>query len=193
MEIIPAILTNDPQELDKYLKILRDGKKYQRVQVDFIDGQFADNETIHPVQSDLIPYLPLKFDAHLMVRGDNVLFWGKECDQMGYERVYYQVESLVEPDKEYLGLDLDSPLEKLGDLRKLRGVILMSVKAGFSGQEFNDQAMEKIKKLTDLKQEKHFTFEICVDGGIDQQHLKQLAEVGVDSVAVGVARVLSWE
>jgi ribulose-phosphate 3-epimerase len=192
MEIIPAILTKNPQELDHYLRIIRDGGKYTRVQVDFIDAEFAENETMHPVQSDLIPYLPLQYDAHLMVRGDNVLFWGKECEKMGFNRVFYQVESLVTPDKEYLALDLDSEIEKLGNLKKVAGVIIMSVKAGFSGQEFNEKAIEKVKRLNDIRKIKKYTFEICVDGGVEQSHLVLLEEAGADSVAVGIDRVISW-
>ncbi len=192
MEIIPAILTKDPIELDHYLKIIRDRGKYQRVQVDFIDAEFAENETMHPVQSDLIPYLPLLFDAHLMVRGDNVLFWGKECEKMGFQRVYYQVESLVTPDKEYLALDLESPIEKLGNLKKISGMIVMSVKAGFSGQEFHPEIIKKVRDLSNLRRLSNLKFEICIDGGVEKEHLSMLEEAGADSVAVGVDRVLSW-
>jgi len=46
MEIIPAILTDDPLELDALLRKIREGKKFERVQIDFIDGEFAANRTI---------------------------------------------------------------------------------------------------------------------------------------------------
>ena len=71
MQIIPAILTQDPLELDLYLRKVRDSKKFDKVQIDFIDGKFVNNITIRPAEVDLIPYLPLKFDAHLMVVEDN--------------------------------------------------------------------------------------------------------------------------
>jgi pentose-5-phosphate-3-epimerase len=191
MEIIPAILTKDPFELDKLLRQIRDAKKFERVQVDFIDGQFAYNETIHPSQSDLIPYLPLKFDAHLMVNGDNNLFWGKECQAMGFERVYHQIESLSDqPDKyEYLAIDL--PTEDLEQHKKklsqAKGVILLAVKAGFQNQKFDDLVYAKIDWLRNLGK-----FTICIDGGVEKEQLEKLTSLGVNEVAVGVSRVLSW-
>lgn len=191
MQIIPAILTKDPLELDKLLRQIRDSKKFERVQVDFIDGLFAANETIHPSQSDLVPYLPLKFDAHLMVNGDNNLFWGKECTAMGFERVYHQVESLSDQPDEYEFLAIDLPttdLEKYKKiLQKAEGVILLAVKAGFQNQKFDDQVYAKIDWIRSLGK-----FPLCIDGGVGQEHLEKLEKVGVGEVAVGANRVLQW-
>lgn len=195
MEIIPAILTSDPRELDKYLKILRDGKKYQRVQIDFIDGKFAPNTTIRPSEVDLIPYLPLKYDAHLMVVEDNALTWSKTAKAMGFERVIMQMESIAHPEK-YTGLALDvhSPVEAIEKyLKNLDIVIVMSVEPGFGGQEFVEATKKHLSDLSHLRDLSNLNFEICVDGGIEKEHLSELEDLGADSVAVGVPRMLSWE
>lgn len=194
MLIIPAILTSDPRELDKYLKILRDGKKYERVQVDFIDGKFAKNLTIRPSEVDLIPYMPLKYDAHLMVVQDNALTWSKTAKAMGFERVIMQAESITQLGQySALALDIHSPVKSIAKyLGNLETVVVMAVEPGFGGQEFIDQAVVNVMELTRLRRENNYKYTICVDGGVDAPHLAYLEGLGVDEVAVGVARVLSW-
>lgn len=187
MEIIPAILTSDVQELDSLLRKIRDSKKFERVQIDFVDGVFAENLTIKPPDCDLIPYMPLKYDAHLMVKGDNVLFWGKAAEQMGFDRIIMQVESGESDDYKCLGIDLDTPVEAVQKrLGSLQLVLLMSVKAGFGNQKFDEKVYEKIKWL------KKYNVRICVDGGVEKEHLPILEKMGVDEVAVGAKRVLEW-
>jgi len=48
MEIIPAILTDDPAEArDLILKVKGSGK-FRRIQVDFVDGEYNTNLTFLP-------------------------------------------------------------------------------------------------------------------------------------------------
>lgn len=189
MEIIPAILTNDPLELDSLLRQIRDSKKFERVQIDFVDGQYVDNLTVKPSDCDLIPYMPLKYDAHLMVKGDNVLFWGKTAEQMGFDRVIYQIETVDDPaEHTCLAVDLETPVEKVEPyLKKLELVLLMAVPAGKGGQKFDEKVFSKIETV------KKRGVRVCVDGGIEQEHLPVLRKLGVDEVAVGVKRVLQWK
>lgn len=195
MQIIPAILTSDPLELDKYLKILRDGQKYKRVQVDFIDGEFAANKTFKPMEVDVIPYLPLKFDAHLMVTENNIVEWSIMATRFGFERVIAQMESISHPEEfTGLALDLHSPVEAIKKyLKNLEIVVIMSVEPGFGGQAFVDSAKGHISDLRSLRDLSQLKFEICVDGGVEKEHLDELENLGADSVAVGVKRVLEWD
>ena len=159
------------------------------MQIDFIDGEFAANRTIKPTECDLIPYLPLRFDAHLMVTENNVLEWSKAAEKMGFERVIPQLENISRPEEfSALALDLETSVEKIEPyLGNLDLVLVMSVKAGFGGQEFDEVVYEKIRAL------KKRGVRICVDGGVDQEHLPILENLGVDEVAVGAKRVLSWK
>lgn len=195
MQIIPAILTDSVQELDDLLRQLRDGKKYSRVQIDFVDGQFAANKTVKPAECDLIPYLPLKFDAHLMVAGDNALFWGKTAEAVGFDRVIMQVEKTEEwKGFDCLALDLQTGVEVieqfLGDVRL---ILLMAVPAGQGGREFNSLVMDKVRKLVETRAAKGYEYRICVDGGVGQEQVETLGKMGVDEVAVGAKRVLEWK
>ncbi|KKS32708.1 MAG: ribulose-phosphate 3-epimerase [Candidatus Amesbacteria bacterium GW2011_GWA2_42_12] len=193
MKIIPAILTGDVQELDFLLRKIRDSSKFERAQIDFVDGVFANSLTIKPTEVDMVSYLPLKFDAHLMVKGDNVLFWGKNAVQMGFERVIMQVESGESDDYKCLGIDLDTQVELVQKrLKNLELVLLMSVKAGFGDQKFDEGVIGKIRQIGQIREIERYDFKICVDGGIEPEHLPILEKLGVDEVAVGAKRVLEW-
>ena len=196
MQIIPAILTSDPLELDSLLRQVGDSKKYSRVQIDFVDGEYAANRTFKPMEADLIPYLPLKFDAHLMVTENNIMEWSLMAEKFGFERVIAQVEAISHPEEfSGLALDIHSPVRTIEPyLKKLKLVVVMAVEPGFGGQEFSDEVIKKIKRLSSLRDQSKskYKYEICVDGGIEQEHLPILQQAGADSVAVGVKRVLEW-
>jgi len=194
VEIVPAILTSDPLKLDELLRKIRDSKKFQRVQIDFIDGEYAANKTIRPTECDLIPYLPLRFDAQLMVTEDNVWEWARYAQKMGFERVIPQVESISEPEKfECLAMDWHSPVKAVEPyLAKLKYVLVMSVEPGFGGQEFVDASLADIRTLHELRSQKGYAYKIGVDGGIEQQHLAALEMAGADEACVGADRVLGW-
>ena len=64
IQIIPSILTNDPDELMELIKKCEG--LVERVSIDIIDGKFANNKTIDPsILSDIDT--ALKIDYQLMV------------------------------------------------------------------------------------------------------------------------------
>ena len=194
MEIIPAILTADPREMDGWLRSVRDSHKFNRVQIDFIDGEYAANKTFKPMEVDIVPYLPLKFDAHLMVTENNIIEWSVMARKFGFDRIIAQVESISRPqDFSCLAIDFHSPVTVVRPyLPKLNLVLVMSVEPGFGGQEFVEAAKQDVQELVRLRREKKYNYRICVDGGIEKQHLPELERLGVDEVAVGTKRVLEW-
>lgn len=193
MEIVPAILTNDPRELDRWLRLVRDSKRFNRVQIDFIDGEYAANKTIRPLDCDLIPYLPLKFDAQLMVTENNITEWSLFASKMGFERIIPQVESISEPEKfKALGMDFHSPVKVLEPyLANLDYVLVMSVEPGFGGQDFVNAALDDVGELVRLRLLHGYKYKIGVDGGIEEIHLDYLEKHGVDEAVIGVQRALN--
>ena len=90
IEIIPAILTSDPQEL-KDLLIRCEDASVGRVQIDIVDGVFAKNKTIDPsVILNLNLDLNLSLDFHLMVK--EPINWIERCVSVGADRIIGQVE-----------------------------------------------------------------------------------------------------
>lgn len=184
MQIIPAILTNDPEEFENLLA--RISHKFDRVQIDFIDGEYATNKTVLPSQV----HSDLKMDAHLMIVEKNLQEYLK--DRNKFDRVIVQMESISNPeDFDCLALDIHSPIEAIKSyLPKLKLVNLMSIEPGTGGQKLNSKILEKISNLSNLRN--LGDFRIAVDGGIEQEYLAKLESLGVDEVVVGAKRVLSW-
>lgn len=63
-------------------------------------------------------------------------------------------------------------------------ILVMSVELGFSGQRFLESSFEKISELVKYRQKYNAHFEVGVDGGINKNNIKSLAELGINDVAV---------
>lgn len=195
MQIIPAILSVDKYEVYDLLKKVRDSKRFERVQIDFIDGEYTNNKTISPAEVDLTPFLPLMFDAHLMVTQNNVYEWRRTAEKLGFDRIAIQAESVSEPgDFNGLALDIHSPVEALFPyLADMEVVVLMAVEPGFSSQKFDERVIPKIAQIYKWRKYNNFNYKICVDGGVLEEHVQMLSEAGADEVAVGIEKVLDWK
>ncbi len=195
MKIVPAILTDDPQELDQLLREIRDSKKFERVQIDFVDGEYVNNKSLRVEECKSISNYPeLRFDAQLMVVEKNLWRWVQETRELGFDRIIPQVESVSRPeDFDCLAMDFHSPVAVLEPyLARLKYVLVMSVEPGRGGQEFAEEAIERIRQIGQMRQIGGYKYKIGVDGGILKEHLKMLEEAGADEVAVGAKRVLLW-
>lgn len=82
-----------------------------------------------------------------------------------------------------LALDLYTPISSL-DINARESadcILLMSVKAGFAGQRFDERVIEKIKELRDTP----YKGAIVIDGGLDLSHLQVCKSAGANEFAVG--------
>ena len=70
-------------------------------------------------------------------------------------------------------------------LPELDVVLLMSVNPGFGGQSFIEHSVDKVKKLRQLIQDTHSHALIEVDGGVNNETGKRLAEAGADALVAG--------
>ena len=64
-------------------------------------------------------------------------------------------------------------------------VLLMSVNPGFGGQQFIPSVIERAQRLKALIQKRNPKCLIEVDGGVNDQNVKLLADAGVDIVVAG--------
>jgi ribulose-phosphate 3-epimerase len=193
VDIIPAILTSDPDEASEMLSVC-DGV-VSRVQLDIIDGVFAENTTVKTSGINRSRY-SLGFDFHLMV--DEPINWIEDLNAIEGDRVIGQIEKMSGQTDFVnavqaknlgvgLGIDLNTDVSKLESevLELLDVVLIMSVKAGFGGQEFQFKALEKIKILNELRIKNRIPFRICVDGGENEDVIDDTFWSGADQVAIG--------
>jgi len=193
VELIPSILTPDPSEA-KHLLSKVEGF-FDRVQVDIVDGQFAPNRTIDPSALEGAE-TSAKIDFHLMTKEPTD--WVERVLRAGADRVIGQIE-MMSSQIDFVGkvsevglsvglaIDLGTAVERLDEtiLTNLDLVLVMSVKAGVGGQEFDPIALEKIKKLVALRKGDTTPFRICVDGGITPDNVGRVMQAGADEVSVG--------
>lgn len=187
--ILPAILESDVAEIQIKADKIKDIVK--TVSVDIIDGLFADNLTVGVSELNQVDFGELKIELQLMTQDPDDLLG--ECHTLGTKRVYGHIEQLhsqenfvnlaqefaIEPG---LALDLFTPVESLESklLDRLSGVLLMAVKAGFSGQTFNPLVLEKIKDLRSLG----FQGDIQIDGGMNKDTISQCVAIGANHFSV---------
>jgi len=194
MEIVPAILTNSREDLARRLECL--SGKVERVQIDVVDGRFAEQKTFLLFWLDEHQDKGFHWDIHLMVA--NPFGWVERCNSVMAEQVIGQIESMgdqldfidrVEGEGMRAGLAVDLPtsIKELNDEAVFRAsiILVMSVKAGFSGQKFEAKALEKIEKLVKVRRKLGASFKIGVDGGINQENQEKITAAGGEILYMG--------
>ncbi len=194
MKIIPSILSNNPNEVKETLYQCQDAE-VERVHIDIIDGVFANNKTIDPSALEEIE-TTLRYDIHLMVK--EPANWIEKCIRAGADRVIGQIEMMTNQEEFVrkaqgfgidagLAIDLKTPVSQLSDylLADVDLILVMSVAAGFGGQDFDDSVLDKFKELNKIRLTDSTPFKICDDGGVTIQTLPDMAELEVDEVVVG--------
>jgi ribulose-phosphate 3-epimerase len=85
-----------------------------------------------------------------------------------------------------VALNPHTPVEVLSEIIcDIDLILIMSVNPGFGGQKFIPQAIEKVKKLKKLIQESGSKALIEIDGGVNLETGKLLAEAGADALVAG--------
>ena len=192
-KIVPTILAKDISRFEEDL-----GKVEVfagRVQMDIIDGKFAPVETVMPEVLLTIETVA-EIEAHLMVAEPEE--WVERCVAAGVTAVYGQVEKMTDKMnfiakaeeagmKTGLAFDLDTSLTGLDEWVSLvDSILLLSVKAGAQGQEFNDAVLEKIKKVRELSP----SVMIMIDGGLNEETIKKCLEAGGEKMEFAVGSEL---
>lgn len=163
--------------------------------LDVMDGEFTKYKTIdHKYFEQLREKSTLLFDTHLMIKNpakelNKYIKAGADIITVHYES-FERVEDLIavlkriKKNKKMVGLaiDIDTKIEVAEKLIKYLDLILiMSVKAGKGGQEFNKSALKKIKYIRNLNPE----ILIEVDGGIDNITGALCVKAGADILVSG--------
>lgn len=200
MKLIPAILTDDVNQVQNYLNKIEPIEEIELVQIDVLDGQFADNMTVTPLDLVGLDFGHLELDFHLMVQEpmDLVQELIEIKSQLPIRAVIGHVEQMTHQQQFLdevqkngwvagLALDIFTPLTAVNPkvLTKLPLLELLGVEAGFQNQELKPLLFNKIERLSKL--DCNQDLELMVDGGVKLEHLEKLLELNVDSIAVGSA------
>jgi ribulose-phosphate 3-epimerase len=164
--------------------------------IDIMDGVFVPNISFgFPVMKAIAKHATKPLDVHLMIVNPNQYI--TDCKKAGAEWVTVHYEACThlhrtiqlikaEGMKAGVALNPHTPVNLLEDvINDLDLVLIMSVNPGFGGQKFIPHAVEKVKKLKELITKNNANTLIEVDGGVNDQTGKLLADAGADALVAG--------
>ena len=195
IKISPSILSADFSQLGQEIKNL-ESSGADMIHVDVMDGHFVPNLTIGPpVIKALRKYTNIPFDVHLMI--NPVHKYIKDYAESGADIITIHPEATaslqesideIKKFKKKVGLSLnpDTKIEVIEKyLDQIDLVLVMSVFPGFGGQKFIKDVLKKIKKISEIKNQKNFKFDIEVDGGINFSNFKEVLKAGANVLVSG--------
>ncbi len=194
-EIIPSPGTEEKDwgSMDKRLAQVVPFAK--AMHIDIIDGKFAPNTTFLDPKPFKKYTDQVFFEVHLMV--EEPLQYIKPFADAGFKRFIGQIEKMSDQaefvaqgqllGEVVLAVDGKTPLEEMKvSYEDLDGLLIMTINAGFSGQKFMPELLEKVKAV---REKGMFTamgeaFPIEVDGGINDQTIVLAKEAGATRFVV---------
>ncbi|MCK4390831.1 MAG: ribulose-phosphate 3-epimerase [Desulfobacterales bacterium] len=195
--IAPSILSADFSKLGEEVKAV-EAAGADWVHVDVMDGRFVPNITIGPLVVEAVKRVTeLPLDVHLMIEAPDRYL--EDFAKAGSTLMTVQVEACVHLHRTIQaikGLDVkagvalnpSTPLSTIEwILEDVDMVVIMSVNPGFGGQEFIPQALQKIRDLKPMVGAKNPNVLIEIDGGINQETIRLVAEAGADVFVAGSA------
>ncbi|HEX8110567.1 MAG TPA: ribulose-phosphate 3-epimerase [Kofleriaceae bacterium] len=193
LKIAPSILSADFGRLAEEVAAIASA---DYVHVDVMDGHFVPNLTIGPVVVEAVrraTRLPL--DVHLMIEdaerwvaayahagADLIGVHVEACPHL--HRTLHQIRDLGK--RPCVVLNPATPLESiewvLGDVDQ---VLIMSVNPGFGGQQFIASALDKIRLLREMIDERRLAVDIEVDGGVKLDNIAAVVAAGANVLVSG--------
>lgn len=165
--------------------------------LDIMDGHFVPNLTFgKAVLQNLKKITAHPLDAHLMVK--NPEFFIEDYKDLGLHNFTFHLEACENPlglikkaKKIYpsVGISIkpNTSVEKLSDelLQALDLILIMSVEPGFGGQSFIPEALDKVQNLVRKKEQNQYSYQIQIDGGINQETASLAIKAGVTNLVAG--------
>ena len=195
MLVSPSLLSADFGNLERDVKMIN-ATDATYIHIDIMDGVFVPNISFgFPVLKYIKKAAEKPLDVHLMIVEpqkfiNEVKAMGAEIMTVHYEaclhldRVIHQIKDMGMK----AGVSLN-PSTRVSLLKNIIGdidvVLLMSVNPGFGAQKFNPYTLDKVRELRALIDSTGSKAIIEIDGGVNADTGKLLAEAGCDMLVAG--------
>ena len=191
-KIAASILSADFGRLYDEVKLVE--KHVDFIHVDAMDAHFVPPLTVGPVVVEsLRRATSLPLHCHLMIERPEELF--EDFGKAGADIVTAHVEATDDPGRtvrraEDLGLRAGLAVNPETDvsavfphLESLDRVLVMSVRPGWAGQEFLEEALPKIESVRKEIDRRGLSVDVEVDGGINEQTGSRCVAAGATTLA----------
>ena len=195
--IAPSVLSADFGDLRQDIEMLNRSEA-EWIHVDVMDGTFVPNISFgFPVMVPLKKYATKPLDVHLMIVHPEK-YVERFCDA-GAWSVGFHLEAVDDPMpilqlirnkgvRTCLTINPDIDVKRLDPyLGKVDMVLLMSVFAGFGGQKFIPETMDKLRYVRQQIQERGLKTLVEIDGGVNVENARTLFDAGADVLVAGSA------
>lgn len=205
MEIIPAIMPKSFNDITEHAEKVSEFVQF--IQIDLMDGEFVeakswpffdkDKQSIRELLEGEIrlPFLEkIKYEFDLMVRRPEMDL--KKYKKLGANRLIIHANSIENKEiflEEIENLDIEWGIAFLttDDLKSWREIIqkadfvqLMGIEnIGYQGQAFDPRVLDQVKHVREIKDD----VIISIDGGVNLDTARELANVGVNRIVSGSA------
>lgn len=193
--VAPSMLAADFLHLEKEVELVnRCGDLFH---LDIMDGTFVPNISFgFPVVHAIAGAAKKPMDAHLMIVNPGKYierFAGEGISMLSFhlEAAGEETGALLEKIREFgmkagLAINPDIPVERLFPyLDSLDYVLIMSVFAGFGGQKFIAESLDRIRTVKEEIRRRGLDVQIEVDGGIGRDNAAALSDAGADILVAG--------
>lgn len=195
--IAPSVLSANFAELRNDLEMINRSDA-DWLHVDVMDGVFVPNISFgFPLMVPMRKYCAKPLDVHLMIVHPEK-YVERFCDA-GAWSVGFHLEAVDDPlpildlikakgVRTCLTINPDIDVKRLVPyLDKVDMILLMSVFAGFGGQKFIPETMDKIRFIRQEIDRRGLKTLIEIDGGVCVQNAHELFEAGADVLVAGTA------
>ena len=195
MRIYPSVLSAD---FGSFASELLTISSADAAHIDVMDNHFVPNLTFGlPVVERLQQLSPIPLDVHLMI--EEVDTEALKYAEIGVESVTYHLEASKSP------VELSRELRKMGTrvaaaikpatevsslrelLPELDMVLIMTVEPGFGGQKLIQETLQKVSAAREMISSSGLQIALQVDGGVTEDNIGELAELGADVFVAGTA------